>query len=341
MDRASARKTEADLGWAQLVAALVSRCHTQRGAALAQAIAGLATALESLTRQLEISEARGLQDRGEPLAFGGVCEVSEALERSAKGGTLEADALCDIASTMLGALRLRRHVLSRAAELPKLALHAFNLAELPEVTGPITDAFDEHRHLRDGASPALGGLRSRVSHLLSELGRRTDGLLNETHIAPHLQDRFVTQREGRYVVPVRADARTRVKGIVHGTSASGATVFVEPEEIIDLNNRLRLAQLEVEEEERRILAELSLAVERAAPRIKSSLEILAHLDLIDAGARLSVDLRAQPVALGGETIDLRNARHPLMVLSGIQVIANDLLLPRGGTLIISGPNAGG
>lgn len=336
-----ARKTEADLAWRALVQHLVGRCHTLRGAAQAGRIGPLPTVEEALTRQIEISEARGLQDRGEPLAFGGVCDVSEALERSAKGGSLDPDALCDIASTLIGALKLRRHILGRAPELPKLAVHALAIAELPEVTGPIVDAFDEHRKLRDNASVALGGLRQRVNQLLAELGRRTDGLLNESHIEPHLQDRFVTQREGRYVVPVRADSRTRVRGIVHGTSASGATVFVEPEEIIDLNNRLRLAQLEVEEEERRILAELSLAVEREAPRIASTLELLAHLDVIDAGARLSVDLRAQPAAIGGETIDLRNARHPLMVLSGVQVVPNDLLLPRGGTLIISGPNAGG
>ena len=334
-------KSEADLGWRALVEHLVSRCHTNRGAARAAELGPLQNQEEATVRQAEIGEARGLQDRGEALSFGGICDVAPALDRSAKGGVLDPDALCDIASTLLAALRLRRHILSRATVLPRLAGHALLLAELPEVTGPISDSFDEQRKLRDNASPALSGLRQRVAHLLGELGRRTDSLLNEPHIAPHLQDRFVTQREERYVVPVRADARTRVRGIVHGVSASGATVFVEPDEIIELNNRLKLAHLEVEEEERRILTELSQAVERAAPRIQSTLDILADLDLIDAAARLSVDLRAQPVNLGHSALDLRNARHPLMVLAGVKVVPNDIVLPQGGTLIISGPNAGG
>ncbi len=341
MSAISLAKTEADLSWQMLIEHLVSRCHTSRGAHQAKSLKLLQTADEAQKRQAEIGEARNLQDRGEPLLFGGICDVGPALERSSKGGVLTPDDLCDIASTLLAALRLRRHILQRSKELPRLAISAFALAELPEVTGPITAAFDDHRKLRDNASPALGGLRQRVNHLLSELGRRTDTLLSETHIAPHLQDRFVTQREDRYVVPVRADARTRVRGIVHGTSASGATVFVEPEEIIELNNRLKLAQLEVLDEERRILAELSKAIEQAATRIADTLNLLSHLDGTDAAARLSIDMRAQPVELGSDKIDLRNARHPLMVLSGVKVIPNDIALPRGGTLIISGPNAGG
>ncbi len=339
-------KTELDLSWPSLLEQLAGRCHTVRGAALARALAPLPSIADAHQRQAEIVEARALQDHGEPLSFGGIYDVATALERSSKGGVLDPDELVELGSTLLGATRLRRHVLSRAAELPRLCAHASELAELPEVTGPIADSFDEGRKLKDGASPALGGLRQRVNHLLAELGRRTDGLLNEPHIGPYLMDRFVTQREDRYVVPVRADSRTRVRGIVHGTSSSGATIFVEPEEIIDLNNRLKLAQLEVAEEERRILAELSLRIQQAAPEIARNLTLLALLDLIDGSARLAIDLRANAVTLldpaaDAASVDLRNGRHPLMVLAGTQVVANDVALPSRGTLIISGPNAGG
>ncbi|HNN98422.1 MAG TPA: endonuclease MutS2, partial [Pseudomonadota bacterium] len=339
-------KTELDLSWPSLLEQLAGRCHTVRGAALARALTPLPSIAAAHQRQAEIVEARALQDHGEPLSFGGIYDVATALERSSKGGVLDPDELVELGSTLLGATRLRRHVLSRAGELPRLYAHASELAELPEVTGPIADSFDEGRKLKDSASPALGGLRQRVNHLLAELGRRTDGLLNEPHIGPYLMDRFVTQREDRYVVPVRADSRTRVRGIVHGTSSSGATVFVEPEEIIDLNNRLKLAQLEVAEEERRILAELSLRIQQAAPQIAQNLQLLALLDLIDGCARLAIDLRANPVALldpasDAASVDLRNGRHPLMVLAGTQVVANDVALPSRGTLIISGPNAGG
>lgn len=339
-------KTEIDLGWPSLLEQLANRCHTLRGAALARDLQPLAGVAEAHRRQAEIAEARSLQDRGEPLSFGGIYDMQTALGRSQKGGVLDPDELVEMGSTLLAATRLRRHILARVSDLPHLVPLASDLAELPEITGPISDAFDEQRKLKDSASPALGGLRSRVNQLVADLGRRTDGLLNEPHISPYLMDRFVTQREERYVVPVRADARTRVRGIVHGTSSSGATVFVEPEEIIDLNNRLKLAQLEVADEERRILAELSLRIEQAAPRIASNLSLLASLDLIDGAARLAMDLRASSVTLLAKSdsharIDLRNGRHPLMVLAGTQVVSNDVVLPSRGTLIISGPNAGG
>ncbi|MFO0573820.1 MAG: Smr/MutS family protein [Polyangia bacterium] len=376
-DEALLRKTCADLGWGQLVEHIVSRCHTLRGQELARVLGPLPTLDAARLRQEEIREARALQDAGEPLSFGGICDVLPALQRSHKGGVLLPTELTDIAATLRAGARLRRHLIARKQQAPRLYSHAEHLHELPEVSGPIADAFDENSTLRDSASPALGPLRQRMNNLLTELQRRTDSLLQEAHIAPHLQDRFVTQREDRYVVPVRADARTKIRGIVHGTSASGATVFVEPEEIIELNNRLKLAQLEVAEEERRILTELSERVQHAAPLIDGNLQGLAQLDLIDGAARLATDLRATPVELvpaeallastaaepvaaqdrdsdensdgsgasaaSGRTpgIDLRNGRHPLMVLSGVDVVANDVVLPAFGSLVISGPNAGG
>lgn len=342
-------KTAADLAWPALLHKLSERCHTTRGQQLAKELTLLDSMEQAQTRQREVSEARALQDGGEALPFGGISDVKAFVERSQKAGVLAPDELTEIGKTLSGGQRLRRHILSRSARLPSLSRHAEPIAELPEVTGPIADSFDDHGVLRDSASPALRGLRQRVAQLQQDLSRRTDGLLGEAHIEPYLQDRFVTQREERYVVPVRADARTRIRGIVHGTSASGATVFVEPEEIIELNNRLKLAQLEVAEEERRILAELSLLVEQSSPRILRNLELLAYLDLIDAGGKLSSDLRANPIELYDApsdaatplAIDLRNGRHPLMLLSGVNVVANDVVLPAGGALIISGPNAGG
>jgi DNA mismatch repair protein MutS2 len=376
-DEALLRKTCADLGWSQLVEHIVSRCHTTRGQELARVLGPLPTLDAARLRQEEIREARALQDAGEPMPFGGICDVLPALQRSHKGGVLLPTELTDIAATLRAGVRLRRHLIARKQQVPRLYGHAEHLHELPEVSGPIADAFDENSTLRDSASPALGPLRQRMNNLLTELQQRTDSLLQESHIAPHLQDRFVTQREDRYVVPVRADARTKIRGIVHGTSASGATVFVEPEEIIELNNRLKLAQLEVAEEERRILTELSERVQHAAPLIDGNLQGLAQLDLVEGAARLATDLRATAVELvpadallasaagepaaardavsdgsgddgeragaGGRLpgVDLRNARHPLMVLSGVDVVANDVVLPAFGSLVISGPNAGG
>ncbi len=337
-------KTRADLGWDVLLAHLAQRCHTDRGADLARKLLPIESLADVHAMQGEVAEARGLADSGDGISLGGVRDLRVALSRAEKGGLLLPDELCDVSRTLSAGARLRRHLAARAERAPRLLGRAALIAELPEVSGPIDDAFDESGQLRDNASPALRGLRRRAQDLHAELSQRADGILDQGHISPHLQDRFVTQREGRYVVPVRADARSKVRGIVHGQSSSGATVFVEPEEIIDLNNRLKLAQIEVADEERRILLDLSQRVQHAASRIGQNLDVLAVLDLIDGAARFSTDLRATPVPLhppGEKGIDLRNARHPLLQLGGGQVVPNDVRVPAAGTLVVSGPNAGG
>ncbi len=176
-----------------------------------------------------------------------------------------------------------------------------------------------------------------------ELERALERLLDASDVAPHLQDRYFTQRDDRYVLPIRVDGRSRVRGLVHGSAQSGQTVFVEPEALVELNNRLKLAEWEVLEEERRILEELSAEVEAQMSAIQINLEVLAHLDLVDACARLAIDLRATPpeLAAADEALDLRRARHPLIELAGRRCVPNDIVLPAGHALVISGPNAGG
>ena len=351
-------KTAGDLGWQRLLDELARRAQSVRGQALARALP-LYDQLDAARARLdEVGEARALRDIGEPLPFfgpdWGVRHVDEALQRSAKSGALDPQALRDVALTLAAGARVRRHLVTHR-QAPRLLGRAALISDLDDVSGAILDSFEEGQgtvRLRDRASPALGGLRRNAQRIREELERKLERLLEGTHIAPHLQDRFFTQREERYVVPIRVDARSQVRGIVHGTSQSGQTVFVEPEDLVDLNNRLKLAELEVAEEERRILAELSRLVEEALPRIHTNLEVLAELDLIDAKARLAADLRATPPELmplddENATLDLRRARHPLMVLAEAGkeqprlIVPNDVLLKVGETLVVSGPNAGG
>jgi DNA mismatch repair protein MutS2 len=338
-------KTRRDLGWDQLLEELAKRARTPRGAGLSRALEPLADLDAARARHEEVAEARALRDTAEGLPLDGVRDLDEALARAAKSGALEPQLLRDVASTLTAGARVRHHLIEKSTRAPRLLGRAALIHDLDDVSGPIDDAFEPGRdvaRLSDRASPALGGLRKRAAQVREELEKRVATLLDATHVQPHLQDRFATQREDRYVIPVRVDARSKVRGIVHGTSQSGQTVFVEPEEIVDLNNRLKLAELEVAEEERRILVELSRYVEDALPQIRVNLEVLAALDLLDACAQLSIDLRANPpelIEVGA--IDLRRARHPLMVLAGREVVPNDVVLGFGSTLVISGPNAGG
>jgi DNA mismatch repair protein MutS2 len=373
-----AAKTRADLGWDQLLQHLAERARTTRGQRLCSALSAIDDIDALRARHEEVSEARALRDVGEGIPLDGVRDIDEALRRAGKSGALDPQALRDVASTLAAAAGVRRHLTARASRAPRLVGRAALIDELVEVWEPIEDAFEgggiepagpdagpdavSRPRLADRASPALASLRRRALAVREELEKTLGALLDKTHIAPHLQDRFATQREDRYVIPIRVDARAKVRGIVHGTSQSGQTVFVEPEEIVELNNRLKLAELEVAEEERRILAELSRLVEDALPRITANLEILAMLDLLDASGRLSADLRAAPPELfvidknrtasaladadeggggGLPLLDLRRARHPLMVLSGRTCVPNDIVLTAGKALVVSGPNAGG
>ena len=192
----------------------------------------------------------------------------------------------------------------------------------------------------DSASAELARLREEAGNLRARIIRKLEDLIQKRSAI--LQDSFHTIREGRYVLPVRADAHERFHGIVHGSSASGATIFVEPRELVERGNRLKMAQAELEREERRILAAVSDLVRQYVPQLRAAAEALDHADLRGASAKLAVDLRAEFVELSAEPrISLRGARHPLLVLRGIEVVSNDIDLEGGEALVISGPNAGG
>ncbi|MEM9458220.1 MAG: Smr/MutS family protein [Myxococcota bacterium] len=204
----------------------------------------------------------------------------------------------------------------------------------------------------DAASPALARARSQVRSARQSLVRGAERLVRRPALSDALADKFWTEREGRVVLPVRSSGFSRVggqgtvKGIIHGASTSGHTLYVEPSELVDDNNRLREAQMAARAEERRVLADLSARVGAVAPALTEGLDALARLDRIRARLRLGEALaghRPDVVSTDhkGAALSLPAARHPLMVLAGTQVVPNDLRVPVGGGLIISGPNAGG
>jgi DNA mismatch repair protein MutS2 len=334
-------KTLEDLGWPQLLGELARRCHTTRGAAQARDLPLLDAPDQARARVAEIAEARLLGQLGEPMPFGGVHDIAAQLERVDKGGDLVGVELLAVGQTVAGAARLKRHLLGHAESVPRLAERVAGVLELGHVSGPLLDSIEDGGRIADHASPALAPMRRKVAALNDELGRRVKDLLDDPEIAPFLQDRFYTQRDERYVVPLRADARSKVRGIVHGTSQSGQTVFVEPEAVVDLNNRLKMAESDVAEEERRILAELSGYVREELDAIRAGLEALEALDVLDAAARLADALEAAAPILDGDELWLRRARHPLMILGGRACVPNDIELGAGQALVLSGPNAGG
>ena len=335
-------KTLADLSWSRLIEYLCRRTHTARGEAEARELAFFDDAESAEARMVQIAEARNLTALDAPMQFGGIKDVVTPIQRAEKGGTLDPGELLAVADTARGMGRLDKHLSHHAGDAPRLAELAADISDLRHVYQPIADSFAADGTLADHASPALGPLRRRLAQLKNQLEQRMKNLVSDSRYSSYLQDSYYTQREDRYVIPVRVGSRSQVRGIVHGTSQSGQTVFVEPNEIVEQSNKVRLAQYEVEDEEERILAELSGHVAAEVDRLLAGIEATAVLDLISAAAALADDLGgSQPVIDREGRMDLQQARHPLMVLSDRECVPNDIALEPRAVLIISGPNAGG
>lgn len=331
-----------DLGWPKLVDHWAKRCATSRGEAAVRGGPLFDTVDLARERAAEIREARGLNVRDAKLPLGGISDIAAAIHRVRKAAALDAPELVAVATTGKSLARLRAHLRDHAEVAPKLAARGAVIADLGHVFHPILEAFDPDGRLVDHASDALGPLRRALAAIKATLVKRMDALLTDERFAPYLQDTYYTQREDRYVLPVRTDGKGFVRGIVHGTSQSAATLFIEPEEIVELNNRMKLAEAEVADEERRILAQFSGWVAEEAEAFVQSLAAAEVLDVIAAAAIMAEDtVAAEPILDEAPRIALLHARHPLMLLAEKRCVANDVTVAAGQTLLVSGPNAGG
>lgn len=334
------QKTRADLEWTRLLEAIATRCMGPMGRAHALALPFGRDREESRRKAAEAREATELHKDGEPLPILDVPDVRPSLERVRALGVLGPVELREV-SGMLAAARLLRRFLAARRELrPALVASLSTDPTLDRLADELASAFDPDGTLSDNASPRLKELRQehraarqRMLSRLDDLMRRYEGIL---------QDRFVTEREGRWVLPVRSDAHERLPGIVHTTSGSGSTLFVEPRAVIPLGNRLKVLEADVQREEQAIYARLSALVADALPSSEAAADALARADVLAAIAKLAADLQMTFPELSDEPlIDLRAARHPLLALDIDEVVPSDLALSAGRAIIVSGPNAGG
>jgi DNA mismatch repair protein MutS2 len=305
----------------------------------------LAETLEPSTDAVIV--ARGLEETTQTRAFiaehpgagiGGSKDVGPWIDRAARSGRLEPACFLDILATLEAAGRLADALTAdRRTILRDLARQ---IHPLPGLRSVLTRSFDPTGELLDTASPRLGGLRRAVRVAYERLRSRLDQLVHSGELAGALQEPLVTLRSGRYVIPVRADARGRVKGIVHDASGSGQTLFVEPLVAVELGNAWREAQLAEQAEIDRILDELSVQVAAQAAQLRETLDALARFDFWSAKARLAEEMDASPADIAARPeIVLLGARHP--GLSG-RVVPIDVRLGDGYTaLVITGPNTGG
>ncbi len=277
-----------------------------------------------------------LQDRP-GVGIGAAHDIEPFVGRAVRGGRLDPQQFLEIAETLDSAARLATSLADERR--PLLRDLGRRLHPLPALRSTLLRSFEPAGELLDTASPRLGALRGSVRVAYDRLRRRLDSLVG-SELGGALQEPLITMRNGRYVVPVRADARSRVKGIVHDASGSGQTLFVEPLVVVELGNAWREAQSAVEEEEGRILDELSALVAANATLLRETLEALAQFDFWAAKAELAAEMDgARPGEAERAEVILLSARHP--GLTG-RVVPIDLRLGDGYTaLVITGPNTGG
>jgi DNA mismatch repair protein MutS2 len=319
---------------------VVAHCATPMGAERARQMTPRTDEEAIRVALQQTSEARRLIDLAEEMPLRGVQDVRSAASLARAGGILPPESLLSIADTVESARRLRSFLLTREEKCPALCVLARQLEPLPEVVNEVRRCLREDATVADSASPELARIRQRLRHLHSRITERLQATLNSSRIRNMLQEPVITMRGDRYCLPVKAEYRAQFGGIVHDVSASGATLFMEPQEVVDLGNQIREAQIAEQNEVVRILAQLSALVGKYSDPILLTCDALGELDFINARARLSVEWDAIEPALNTQgKIRLRKARHPLLKPPVVPIDVE--LGNRFRILLITGPNTGG
>ncbi len=217
------------------------------------------------------------------------------------------------------------------------------LEPLPALLKSLETCIDDDGEIRPNASPELKQAFKDVNESQGKLQEMSAKILSSSRTKDAIQDSYHTQREGRWVIPIKSEMRSRIEGIVHDTSGSGATVYLEPSSMVPLNNRLKMDTLRVEREKRKILGRLAVEIHQAAASLMQNLGILETFDRIHAKARLARWMDALPCHLNDKgCMNLVGARNPELILNEQNVIANDITWsPETRVILISGPNTGG
>jgi DNA mismatch repair protein MutS2 len=300
---------------------------------------------DTLNLLTQTQEAYALEERNAGISLDGIQNITEAVFRAEKQGILAAAELWAIATTLAGARNLRRQ-LDNADYCPNLQILASDLRTYPDIEQEIYRCIDEGGNVLDRASVRLGEIRHELTSVRDQIITKLQNIMQRN--ANSLQEQIITQRSDRYVLAVKSPQRDRIPGVIHDTSSTGMTLFVEPNSVVQSNNRLRQlskmeqAQIEI------ILADLSSKITAIAEDLQKLLIIVTKIDLAVAKARYGYWLGANPPHfLEGEAIVLRQLRHPLLVWQqkneeGREVVPVDVLIsPEISVVVITGPNTGG
>ncbi len=320
---------------------LAEKTACEDAAALARDLTPTADLEAVRQKLLETDTAYQLTARFGAPSFHGLQQVAGPLRRAQSGGVLHLAEFLSIA----GVLRAMRSVIQwrkKSEGMSTVLDRRFDsLTANPYLEDKIHRTAASEEEVADTASPALGEIRSKIRRASQKVREQLDHMVRSGAYQKYLQEQIVTVRGGRYVVPVRAEYRAQVPGLVHDTSSSGATLFIEPMSVVEANNEIRVLQSQEKEEIERILAALSAEAGQFAPEIIAGYDAAVELNLIFAKADLAYAMKAVVPRLNQEGIvQLRQARHPL--ISRDKVVPTDISLGKDfDTLMITGPNTGG
>ena len=319
---------------------LAAKCETYGAAEFAQKLSAQTDPDTAWASLESTTQAYRLLSETSPPSLGAVRDHGDSLERAMKGGSLGGVEIFEIGAALQAMRSFRAAMHSRQSEYAALWTHAQFFPDLKNLEDQIFGALEGSGEIKDSASPELGRLRQRklaaTSRILERIQSYTTGKQREL-----LSDPIYTVRDGRYVIPVKVENKGKVRGIVHDTSGTGQTVFIEPEDVLKLGNELRIVEAAEREEVRRILADLSAKVGQNANSILEGMEAAFELDLLLAKARLAFEMRAVlPQRWQGYGLQVQAARHPL--LDSNKVVPIDLSVGFDSqALLITGPNTGG
>jgi DNA mismatch repair protein MutS2 len=336
-------KSLTTLEYPKIIDRLTAEAAFSASKELARALLPSDDADEVRRRQAFTAEARRLIELRPDAGVRGAKDIRRHAAAAERGVILSPSDLLDVLATLRASDYVSKLVRRLDGNFPLIRSLAEDLPVRPTLEGHIAESIGEEGNVLDSASPELRRLRVEIRSAQQRLQERLGSLVNE--FRGSLQEAIITTRAGRYVLPVRAEARGQVRGIVHDQSGSGATVFIEPLVIVEMNNRLRQLELDEQREVERILQELSDEAGRESPYLRLAVELLAEIDLQFAKARYASLTRASAPAVNtAGRLRLRQARHPLLIG---KIVPIDFWLgadPDGNPVrmvVITGPNTGG
>ena len=334
-----AQKSLRTLEYFTVLELLAAQTVSAHGRELARALRPISDREEAALSLRQTTDAKEMMVKNGSPTLGGIRDITAALRRCEVGGVLNMRELLDVAS-LLQASRLMQAYFAEQEEKTTLTAIYHRLSGNRALEESITTSILSEEEMADGASAELASIRREMRRIGGRV-RETLGRLISGERAKYLQEAIITQRNGRFVVPVKAEHRGDVPGLVHDTSGTGATIFVEPSQVVEINNQLKVLEGREQQEIERILAALSAETAQCADALQEDYEALCTFDFIFARAKLSFQLNAsEPQLTDRYRVNLQRARHPL--LNQKQAVPIDIAIGDAyDTLVITGPNTGG